>query len=261
MLIDRNRVLAGLVLLAALPAGAEDLTIVSQRSRGDHPPSAETMYLTSARMRISSPDGNDSIIDYATGNITMINDKKKEYFVMTPADMEAAAAKMKEMQAKMQESMKNMPPALREKMAGAMGGMDQAVKVEKGTGGRTVAGYACENWIVTIGSFSRQESCVTSQIQFPAAAFDGMKAMAERMRGVGGAMGAGMSGLWEKFKEMKGFPLATTATTTVMGHQETTKSEVTEVKKGPVPDSAFQVPAGYKKVESPMAKLGRSAHE
>jgi Domain of unknown function (DUF4412) len=261
MLIDRSPILAGLILLVALPAVAEDLTIVSQHSRGDNPPTTQTLYLSSARMRMASPDGNDSIIDYSTGNITVIDNKKKEYFVMTPADMEAAAAKMKEMQAKMQASMQNMPPAIREKMAGAMGGVADAVKVEKGTGGRTVAGYACENWIVTVGTFSRQENCVTTQLQFPAAAFDGMKAMAERMRGLAGGMGAGMSGMWEKFKEMKGFPVATSATTTVMGHTETSKTEVTEVRKGPIPDAAFQLPAGYKKVESPMAKMGRSSHD
>lgn len=259
MWLNRCRPFAGLILIAALPCGAEDLTIVSQRTRGDAPPTTQTTYLTSARMRMGNPDGNDSIVDYATGDITVIDNKKKEYFVMTRADMEAMAAQMKDMQAQMQTRMQNMPPEVREKMAGAMGGMADAVKVEKGTGGRTVAGYACENWIVSIGNISRQETCVTTQLQFPAAAFDGMKAMAERMRGAGGPMGGGMTALWDKFKEMKGFPVASTATTTVMGHTETTKTEVTEVKKGAVPDSVFQVPAGYKKVDSPMSKMGRHA--
>jgi Domain of unknown function (DUF4412) len=259
MPMDRSRALAGLILLVALPVGAQDLTIVSRHSRGDHPPTTQTTYLSRDRMRMAAPDGNDSIVDYASGNITVIDNKKKQYFVMTPADMEAAAAKMKEMRAKMRASMEKMSPEIRKKMAGAMGGVADAVKVEKGTGGRTVAGYACENWIVTIGSFSRQENCVTTQLQFPPAVYDGMKKMAERMRGAGGATGDGMSGLWEKFREMKGFPVATTATTNVMGHSETSKTEVTEVKKGPIPDSAFEVPAGYKKVESPMSKMGRHA--
>jgi hypothetical protein len=32
------------------------------------------------------------------------------------------------------------------------------------------------------------------------------------------------------------------------------KSEATEVKKGPIPDSAFAIPAGYKKKDSPFNK-------
>ena len=259
MLLNRCRTFGGLILLAALPAAAEDLTIVSQRSHGDAAPTTQTIYFISARMRMANPEGSESIVDYATGDITVIDNKKKEYFVMTRADMEAAAAQAKAMQAQMQSRMQSLPPEVREKMAGAMGGAADAVKVEKGTGGRTVAGYACENWIVTIGTFSRQETCMTTQLQFPAAAFDGMKALSEGMRGAGGPMGGGMTGVWDKFKEMKGYPVATTTTTTMMGRSDTTKAEVTEVKKGAVPDSVFQVPAGYKKVDSPTSKMGRQA--
>jgi Domain of unknown function (DUF4412) len=259
MLIDRCRMLAGLILLAALPVAAEDLTIVSQRSRGDGPAVPQTTYMTGARMRMTNPDGKEAIVDYATGAITVIDNKKKDYFVITPADMDAAAAQMKEMRAKMEASMKNMPPALREKMQGAMGGGGaEAVSVERASGGRTIAGYACENWTVTIGTSVRQETCLTRDLQVPVAVFDGLKAMSERMRGVAGpGMAGGMATAWDKFREMKGFPLATTATMKIMGHTETTKTEVTEIRKGPVADSVFQVPAGYKKVESPMAKMGR----
>ena len=62
----------------------------------------------------------------------------------------------------------------------------------------------------------------------------------------------------EKFKDMKGFPMASTSTTNVLGHSSTTSSEVTEVKRGPIPASAWQVPAGYRKVENPMLKASRS---
>jgi hypothetical protein len=40
-----------------------------------------------------------------------------------------------------------------------------------------------------------------------------------------------------------------------MGHTTTSSTEVTDVKKGPVPDSAWAVPASYKKVDSPAAKM------
>jgi hypothetical protein len=33
-----------------------------------------------------------------------------------------------------------------------------------------------------------------------------------------------------------------------------TVEEATEVKKGPIPESTFAVPAGYKKVKSPFVK-------
>ena len=63
----------------------------------------------------------------------------------------------------------------------------------------------------------------------------------------------------EKFKTMRGFPLATTTESNIMGLASTTVSEVTEVKRGPIPASAWEIPAGYTKVDNPMLKAGRSS--
>jgi hypothetical protein len=53
---------------------------------------------------------------------------------------------------------------------------------------------------------------------------------------------------------MRGFPLATSTTSSFMGRSVSTSSEVTEIKKGPIPASAWDVPAGYRKVDNPMFK-------
>ena len=65
------------------PCRREDLTIVSKRSKGDGPPAMETSYMSSAKMRMGGGDGNEVVVDYATGDMTMIDNKKKEYSVMT----------------------------------------------------------------------------------------------------------------------------------------------------------------------------------
>ena len=43
-----------------------------------------------------------------------------------------------------------------------------------------------------------------------------------------------------------------------MGRPTTTTTEVVEIRRGPVPASAWQVPAGYTKVDNPMTKGRRS---
>jgi hypothetical protein len=58
----------------------------------------------------------------------------------------------------------------------------------------------------------------------------------------------------QKMKALTGFPLATTVTTSVMGRATSMSTEVTEVRKGPIPASAWEVPAGYTKVENPLLK-------
>ncbi len=66
----------------------------------------------------------------------------------------------------------------------------------------------------------------------------------------------GMAKVAEEMKKIQGFPLARTTEFQMMGKSTTTSSEAIEVKQGPVPASAFEIPAGYKKVDSPMAKMG-----
>jgi hypothetical protein len=72
-----------------------------------------------------------------------------------------------------------------------------------------------------------------------------------------GPMGKGMADIAAKMKEMRGFPLAATTTTSIMGRSSSTSSEVVEVKKGAILSSAWDVPAGYRKVDNPMLKAGR----
>jgi hypothetical protein len=73
-----------------------------------------------------------------------------------------------------------------------------------------------------------------------------------------GPMMKGMSKMAEKMKEVQGFTLAETTTIKMMGRGSDTSKEAVEVKRGPIPADAFAVPAGYKKVDSPMLKMGQA---
>jgi Domain of unknown function (DUF4412) len=252
--------LIGCSLAAALagPAAAEDVTIVSKVTSGDKPAEMQTTWISSDHFRMRGRDGQEFMTDFATAATTIIDAKKKEYYVITKQEMEAAAAQMQAQMKQVQAQMQNLPPAVKEKMAAAMGGMGdglaQAVNVQKGTGGRSIAGYACENWIVTFGEMVRDEQCMTTQIPFPTPAYDAMKNMASGF-GMADPAGKSMGQMYEKFKEMKGIPLYSSSTTNVLGRKKTTVTEVTEVKKGSIPATIWEIPAGYRKVESPMAKM------
>jgi hypothetical protein len=74
-----------------------------------------------------------------------------------------------------------------------------------------------------------------------------------------GPMAQSIKDMQEKTKDMKGLPLASVTTVNVMGRTSTDSQEVTEIKKGPVPASAWQIPTGYKQVDSPMARMAKQA--
>ena len=252
-----------LPLLAALPAAAqaEDLTIVSRITR-DGQASTATSYISSDHARIVQADGQEAIVDLKTGQMTVLDGRKKEYFVVTRQDMDQMKAQIQEkmnspeMQ-RAQEQMKNLPPELQKKMQGMMGAMG-SVEVKKAGTTRTVAGYACDNWTVTVGTMVKTEQCNTTALAIPTGVWDTYRDLADSMRGMMaamGPMGQGLADMAAKMKEMRGFPLATTTTTSFGGRTMTHSMEVTEVRKGAIPATAWDVPVGYKKVESPLARF------
>jgi hypothetical protein len=253
--------LASIVLSTALSAIADDLTIVSKATHDGGSPETRTSYISSDHVRMSQPDGHEAIFDLKGGQMIVMDGKKKTYYVVTRKDMDAQAAMIQEQMnspemKKAQEQMKNLPPDDRKKMESAMAGMF-AVDVKKTGTSRTIAGYKCENWNVTIGQVSKSEQCLTNELKFPVQAWDLYRSYADSMKSIMAAFGPmarSMTTMQEQLKKLKGFPLANTTTTSVMGHRSVSSSEVTSIKQGAIPASAWEIPAGYEKVDNPMTK-------
>jgi len=250
---------AALVIAAAVPASA-DLTIVSKLS-GDGKTETATSYLTADKARIVQPGGHEMIFDATKSEITLIDNHKRQYFVMTEQEMEDTAARMqqqkKQASAQMEDAMKKVPPEMREKMKSMInvGGMTaSAVEVKKASGGRQIAGYKCANWTLTVGEISKTEECLSTDVPYPTGLWQSFRSMQNILQSMGPTMGSA-SALQEKTKELKGFPLASTTTTNVLGNTRTTSSEVQEIKKGAIAANVFDLPAGYKKVDSPLKSM------
>jgi hypothetical protein len=238
---------ACVVLLGALPAAAEDLTVVFKDNKG----ATQTQYYSASKMRTAAGD-SDTILDFGAGTITTVDHKRKEYSRVTLAQLEAA---MKQATAQMEQAMANVPPQMREKMEQMMGGAVGAVTVTKG-GTKKVAGYDVQQYTITMGQSMKQELWTTTALAMP---FD--PAQFRKMTGFsssfgGGPMMKGAAQMAEKMKEVQGVPLSETTTISMMGRNTEIAREAVEVKKGPVAAEAFVVPTGYKEVESPALKMG-----
>jgi hypothetical protein len=251
-------VLLGAPLLLA-PAFAQDLTIVYKEGEGG---AESAQYYTKEKMRRNSPE-SDTIVEYATGKIVTIDHKKKEYSEFTLAEAEArmkeAAAEMEKQSAQMQQQMQNMPPAIREKMEKMMGGVADAVTVTKGAT-RKVAGYDCQEYVIAMGQSLKTTTCNTTALQLPVPEIDVKKFAAfasGAMAMANNPMFKGASKLGEKMKEVQGMALSESSSFSMLGKTKVTSREAVSVKQGPVDAAAFAVPAGYKKVPSPMLKGGK----
>jgi len=250
-------VVAGFAL-AALPVLAEDLTIVSKETGGGGAEKTTSQYFTKERMRSNTGD-HDTIFEYAAGRITQIDHKKKEYSEVTLAEMEAQMQRMAAEMEKASAQFQNMPPEIREKMEKMMGGGTGAVTVTKG-GTRKIAGYDTQQYTIAMGTNMKSEIWNTTALQFPVPEAELKKyaSFASSMAPMANnPMFKGLAKVTEEMKKIQGFSLARSTQLQIMGKTTATSSEAVEVKQGPVPASVFAVPAGYKKVDSPMAKMGR----
>jgi hypothetical protein len=236
-----SRAAAGLIFAAAVSASAEDLTIVSTAS-GPGGAATTTQYMTSDKIK-SSDGQNDSIIDLASGTMTVINHKKKEYYEMTAAEINAAFEQMSAQMKQMEEQMKNAPAFLKKQMGG-----DTQVTVEKGSSPKKIAGYDCDHYVATMGASGKAEYWVTKSIKPPTQYYDAFKIQMSALGPAGQTMGK----VFEEMKKIDGFPLASSTSIKMMGMNLNTSNEATEVTKGKVPASAFEIPSGYKKGQSPL---------
>jgi len=58
--------------------------------------------------------------------------------------------------------------------------------------------------------------------------------------------------VFDEMKKIKGFPVAMHSSVKVMMVRSELTSEATDIQKGPIPASTFEIPAAYKKKDSPF---------
>jgi hypothetical protein len=221
--------------LAAFSLAAEDLTIVSKVTMGDHS-GTSTQYMTSTKSR--STDGqSDSIVDFPTGKLTFIDHKAKTYSETTLEEMAAYMDKL-------ERDLKGNPM-----LASMFGGLD-AVSVTKGKGSRKVAGYDCDEYTMKMSESFVFDVCAAKGLQPPPQYYEGRKLSYAAM----GPMGKRFSKMFDEMKKIKGYPVALDMDVDMGMVKMTTTSEATEIKKGAIPASTFDIPSGYAKKPSPFKR-------
>ena len=238
---------AAALALTTAGSAAADVTINYKLTEDGQPKGTSAQYVSSEKMRLENPD-TDMIVEFGTGKMTMIDKKKNQYSEITCTELKAAGEAM---QKKMEESMATIPPAMREKMAGMMGGAGQFT-VTPGTGTRKIAGYDAHQYTIAMGTTMQQELWA-AEIAIPHPAIE-----ANACASLANPMMKSASKSVEEMKKVKGFPLSESTTVKIMGRTKTTGKEATEIKTSAIPASVFALPAGLKKVESPMTKMLKS---
>lgn len=224
----------------------DDLAIVFRVTGPDWERTA-THHYSATKVRFDQGD-QATLVDFTSGRIVNIWMKKKEYSETTFAEIEQA---MNSVSAEMEKAMAGIPEGLRKKM---MGDADRDVTLTRGEA-RTIASVPCQTYVVGLGEKTRMETCVATTLDLP---FD--RSHLRNLALVTGPVAKGNSGINKmvgKLREVEGLSMASVTVLSLMGRKIESWSEATEIRRGAIDPSTFDIPKDFKRVESPFAKMAR----
>jgi hypothetical protein len=230
-------VACGLFLCGALPAAAEDITIVYNVTRlhGGQQPGYK--YISPGRAEAWSGPVYGFITD-STGKMTRIDHAKWEYTETTEQEEEAAT------RAVLRRPIYRDTPS------------DFSASFEKVPGRRTIAGYDCEHYVATASerwNDGRPEPVVVNTHDYWIVPDLQVETTRARMH----EMGARILQAENTIKQVLDKGLVLADIWSVNGRWVGSE-EAIEVRKGPIDPSVFAPPAGYAKVESSASRLIRA---
>lgn len=227
-------------LAVSSPARADDLTVVFRMAEkgGER---VVTHYFTAGMARFDQGD-RATIVDFATGRVVNIHMKKRQYSEITFGEIKQA---MSSMSSQMEKALAGIPESLRNQM---MGDASREVTIARGEA-RTIAGVSCQNYVVNLGETMRMETCVATAIRPP---FDpvNFRNLTLATSPIGPAS-SGINRMVEKMRAIEGISIASSNSLSMLGKTVENSMEATEIRRGPIDVSTFDVPQGFQKVDSP----------
>ena len=194
----------------------------------------------------------------------MIDHEGKSYREMSQQEMEQTGSQLNDAMTKLQEQMKNMPPAQRQMMEkmmkgkmGQMMGRSAEKTVYTAAGAGKAGQWDCTRYEGTRGGEKVSEVCAVefSEFGLRASDFAVMRKMTVLFTKLipGGMQDDFMVGS-ERWQQEQGFPGVPVSRTTFKGGKAEQRTTVKSVARAEFEDALFEVPAGYKK--EAMPKMG-----
>jgi len=209
-----------------VPMALADMTVVQKLKSNlmpgqDNQGSTMTMFVKGQKARIDLPVSQmSSIIDAKEGKMFTLMHKQKQVMAVSLDDLKKSA-----------------------ELAANSAGQEKTKPVIQKTGKTaTIQGYKCAEYdFVGVGDNPAKIKCwITEEVD---------DSEMEVVRSFGGRMG-GMFG-FNDVQKPKGMVIRSESKMSVAGRDVTSESEVLSIKREPVADSLFVIPADYKMMELP----------
>ena len=253
-------VAVAMVMVSGVAQAADGVLIVQKMTIGGTT-NTNQVQIESHRMRADSTGMTGvkqvMIFDGTKQVMTTIDPEKKTYTEITQADVDKIADQMSAMMTQLPKQMENLPPAARAQLEAAMKGRGAAGPkvVFKKTGTDTVGKWKCDKYEGFEGEKKVSEVCTVDPkaLGFALTDFDVTKQMAAFLKKMAPQATSQMFSIGTP--EVQGYSGVPVRHMMMIGDRTIT-TEISEVSRQSFPDSAFQVPTGFQKIDF-MAGRGR----
>jgi hypothetical protein len=255
------------VALLAIPVSAANGIVITLKTTRNGAPITNQIQIDANHMRAEiggAAGGRNAIVfDGVKQVMDVVELDKKTYTEISKADLDALSAQLSDAMAQMQKQAATLPPEQRAQVEAMMrgrgmpGAIPTPVKpIYKKVGTDTVGKWKCDKYEGYSGDRKTSEVCATSPAALGLTAADFavsakvaeffskvMPTRANEMFSIGTVADRGYDGV----------PVRSI----VYGAGGEVTTELTDVSRQNIPESAFAVPAGFQKMASPFAGRGR----
>jgi hypothetical protein len=233
------------LLLAAIPALA-DITVVTHYTLMNGDTLTRASYFTSKQIRTTLPNGMELIYDEAGRRTAVIDHANRRYWEgpRQLADSIASAIRAERSQA----TQGLVAPEVRNAIYSAL---SDSVHQDRTGEERTIAGYPCTEWVLTAGSYLRQERWVARSLSMPNFGPEVEKVV---LAMVVDPVGRGLMKLVLHGRRVNGLTLAGIIRYRTPAQDGTMSWEALQVSSGKLPLATWAVPADYQRWDPRAAR-------
>ena len=225
---------------AATTAHAADLNVVSKVSGTRGGGLVSTQSVSDGKIRLSENDF-DSIFNVVSGRVLILDGKAQTYYETSLAEIGARREAVEAMRRSPASARPAAPPS-------------GPVTVRKGTVPKTIAGYECDQYTLTLGDAVKFEVWAARNLEAPARYVEAEQLLLATRDPAWRRFDA----IFDEMKKIKGFPIVESRWDKLAGAPNRYRREATQVKAAPLPASTFEAPAGYRRKDSPYKQVPKA---
>jgi hypothetical protein len=229
-------------MIAVMPVRA-DVTVVSHYTLISGDTLTRASYYSSKRVRVTSPDGREYMFNAKGDSVTVIDHVARSYWTGPRGRADSLAKSMIVAHRKeLTEIAAADPVAWGEKVQA----FNDSIQVLETHRSRKIAGYPCDEWVVTAGSYLVNERWVARGL---AMANYGPEMQKVVLASIRDNLGRQLMRMMIDMRTKPGLVLAGRATFKTLQNEGTYEFEALQVISAPIPKSAWMIPKGYTAIQ------------